>query len=177
MSNWEDKPRVQKGNLGEEIVDRYILSKGLIPYHPVFDGPHPFDRICVMADCCLAIVETKTKAHRTFFPDTGIDKKHYEKYKAIQSKYKIEVFIYFVDEAKGEIYGGSLRTLATPYTVLVRNQKINYPWEDKGIVYFPLENTEPIAHLTDAERDVLRSLSTRNYEYPNSLHNKGLGLD
>ena len=110
--NWEDQTTVKKGNIGEDIVSDYFKARNYIPYKPDAEGSHPFDRIMARADKKeIFIAEVKTKARRIYYPDTGIDIRHYDSYKYIQDKYNIDVFIYFVDEYLKTIYGNFLRIL------------------------------------------------------------------
>jgi len=166
MNNWDKKTEVQKGKIGEALVLEHLLKRGLIPYRPEIDGPHPFDRLCASADRKhILIAEIKTKAHRTYYPDTGFNIKHYNEYKHISQKYNLPIFIYFVDENKQEIYGNTLAELEKPTTVLYKGKTIKYPKREDQIIYFPLENMKPVCKLNDDSAQKLKELSTRNYNY------------
>jgi len=166
MDNWHNKPTVKKGDIGESIVDKHLLSKGFIPYHPGSPGSHPFDRLVASRDKkTIFIADTKSKPARRYYPDTGIDVRHYNQYKYIQDKYGIDVYIYFVDEDSGTIYGNYLNTLDKPYGIKHGNKSIYYPLVDRGIRYFPLTAMEQIGNIPKNELKKLREYSTRNPAY------------
>jgi len=58
----------------------------------------------------------KSKARRNYYPDTGVDVRHYDDYMHIKETYTIPVFIYFVDEMLKLIYGGEIGWLTQPRT-------------------------------------------------------------
>lgn len=163
---WNDLPQVKKGNLGEEIVDRLLERKGYVPYHPVFDGPHPFDRICASADKKkLIIVEVKTKPARGSYPDTGINVSVYNVYKEIERTHNIRLYLAFVDEIKKQIYGGWLQNLDKTTSVEIGGKYRVYPVIEKTIIFFPLVLMTKISDLTLEQAKKLRSLSNRTYIY------------
>ena len=162
--DWHNRTQVKKGDYGEQIIDDYLKSKGIIPYASVIDGPHPFDRLCVHG-LRLVIVEVKAKPHREYYPDTGINISQYEKYKAIQEKHGLDLYIYFVDEKQGEIYGNKLSILDAERIVENKNRVIKYPKRERGIIYFPLEAMKLIASLTMKQCEKQKSNSSRNPAY------------
>lgn len=163
--------RREKGKLGEAEVDRVILAKGYIPYRPDFDGPHPFDRLCATPDKRrLLVVESKCKPHRRWYPDTGINRRHYDEYCYLRQVYRLDTFLAFVDEDEQKIYGNLLTVLDRPRIVTHLFQDLEYPLEMGGIRYFPLEAMETIATL-DAEVLVrIRNLSERNPDFKPKAH-------
>lgn len=165
-SNWKDKTTVKKGNIGERLVDEYLINQGFIPYHPGVDGSHPFDRLVASRDKkTIFIADAKTKAKRMYYPDTGINISHYNEYKFIQDKYNIDVFIFFVDEECGEIYGNFIRELDTERQIENYCSVIKYPLEHKGIHYFPIINTKHIAYIPKEETEMLQQLTTKKSYY------------
>ena len=103
--------KLEKGKLGEAIVDMYLMDRGVIPYKPVLEeAAHPFDRLCASRDKRrLFVVEVKAKPARYAYPDTGINISHWNDYTNIQDTYRIDVYIFFVDEERREVYGGEFR--------------------------------------------------------------------
>lgn len=165
-STWNSKKTVQKGNIGEVIVNQWLIKNGFIPYIPMELGAHPFDRLCATRDKkTIFVAEVKAKPARIYYPDTGIDIRHYDEYSFITEKYNLDVYIFFVDEDRKEIYGNILSTLIKPRTILHLGRKIDYPLKYKGIIYFPLEAMKKIADLTDQEANDLANLSGRNSIY------------
>lgn len=166
MMDWQNKPEVKKGNVGESILDEYLIERGIVPYAPVANKAHPFDRLCAKADKSkIFIVEVKTKAARLYYPDTGFNISHLNDYQRIQDNHKIEVFVTFVDESKGEIYGNYLNVLMEPCVIKHRNKIIEYPLRQPPIVYFPLSVMLPLAIISEDNRATLVGLSKRAYPY------------
>lgn len=166
---WNKKKCVQKGTLGEELIDKYIHESGrLIPYCPVFDGAHPFDRIVASLNKKeMYILDVKTKARRSYYPDTGIDIRHYEQYKYLEDKYNMPVYLAFVDEWLDKIYGNYLSILEEPTPDVKTNYGYrDYPIKQKGIIYFPCVKMEYITILDKNNSKKLKELSTRTHPYP-----------
>jgi hypothetical protein len=161
-SKWQDKVQVKKGDYGEDLVHTFLEEKGYIVYKPITEKAHAFDRLAVRNKSEILVVECKTKARRRYYPDTGINIKHYDEYKFISEKYKLHLFIFFIDEYLCEIYGNFLLELIKP--VEVEGNK--YPLEHKNIIYFPLINMKRnIAKLSEDDKEYLVKNSSRNYDY------------
>lgn len=157
-SKWEDRTEVKKGDFGEEIVRRYLESKGFIVYEPATSGAHGFDKLAVKDKQQFVIAECKSKSKRKYFDDTGFDIRHYHEYKLVAKKHNIPVFIFFIDEYLGEVYGNFLSELEKPYG--------NYPLKTNGIIYFPMGlMRRNLAELTIEEISYLKKYSTRSYDY------------
>jgi hypothetical protein len=174
--NWTKLSQVQKGTMGEIVVSEYFKKRNYIPYIPDFDGSHPFDRIIASSNKKeIFIAEIKTKSRRTYYPDTGIDLRHYDQYKFIEEKYNIPVFIFFVDEAKEEIYGNFLKNLELKKKILYkykwkRNQswnprEIQYPLKKNKIIYFPIFMMETISKIPHEIAEKMKKHSNRSYAY------------
>ena len=69
-------------------------EKGYVVYKPVTEGAHAFDILAVKDKKTVIIADVKTKARRNYFPDTGINYKHYVEYKAISEKHCLPVFLF-----------------------------------------------------------------------------------
>lgn len=165
--DFESLPQARKGKIGEQLVDLHLLNSGIVPYGPVVGAAHPFDRLCASRDKRnLFVVEVKTKARRTYYPDTGINESHYNDYIHVKEQHQIPVFLYFVDENMKQVYGGEIGFLARPATVLDRGRVLKYPLRQKGIIYFPLANMVKVCAIDDEAAMKLKALSTRNYAYP-----------
>jgi len=160
--NWQQKLTVKKGNLGEEIISRFLERKGYVIYSPeTKNKAHAFDRLAIKDKEQIIIAEIKTKARRNKYADTGIDKRNYDQYIKIQNKYNIPVFIFFVDEMLKKIYGNWLSKLIIP--IIIEGKQ--YPLILNNIIYFPLVNMINIAELSEQQITELKKLSNRNYEY------------
>lgn len=166
--DWEGKPQVKKGNLGERIVREYLESEGWIVYGVETSGKHAFDKLCVKDKKNIIIAEIKTKARMNVRPATGFNEEHYLVYQNIYKKYGIEIFIFFVDEGLKQIYGNKLSILEQKYSNGERKEE--YPlkirmYTGKYVILFPIERMEVIKDLSDDEVKELKLLSQRNYEY------------
>lgn len=159
---WQNKIQVQKGDYGEDIVQRYLESRGFIVYKPDTNGKHGFDRLAVRDKKEMVIAEIKSKARMKKYRATGIDIRHYEEYKFIQSKHKIPVFLFFVDEWIGKIYGNWLYELEKESI-----DDTNYPNTDikPGIIFFSYVKMKQIHDLTSEQIAFLKNHSSRNYDY------------
>jgi len=167
-NDWEDKRQVKKGNLGERIVKGYLENKGWIVYGTETSGKHPFDKLCVKDKKSIIVAEIKTKARMNNYPATGFNEEHYLEYQYIYKKYKIEIFIFFVDEKMKQIYGNKLSELEQKYTD--SKSKEVYPlkirmYDGKYVILFPLKKMKKIKNLSNEEVEELKLLSTRNYDY------------
>lgn len=169
--NWEDRIEVIKGNTGEQIVTEYLIKRGYIPYKPEPIGAHPFDRLCATPDKKrIFVAEIKTKPARVYYPDTGIDIRHYRDYDNIQKTHNLEVFLFFVDQDRKSIYGNKLSRLMEQREVQHSGKILLYPIQDRGIIYFPLVSMIMVGKLTDAQSETLEELSTRNKAYKEALN-------
>lgn len=162
---FKDLPGVKKGNLGEQIVDEWLDKQGLIVYEPSTDNAHGFDRLVSVDKSSLVIVEVKTKPKRLYYPDTGINIKHFEGYKKVSEKHSIPLCIFFVDEILKQIYCGWLSELVQEKQIKWKGKRITYPLTNKEIVYFYQPRMKVIHHLTDDEAEQIKLLSNRSYNY------------
>lgn len=142
-SNRQELKTVKKGNLGEKIIKKYLERKGCIVYKPITDKPHYFDYLATKDNKKLYIVEVKTKPRRKYYEDTGINIEHYDIYKNVAKKYNLKLFIFFVDEIEGAIYGNELNALCKE----VEDKR--YPMKQKGIIYFHLDNMIELAKIIE----------------------------
>lgn len=161
MSEWASKTTVIKGDFAEGIVADYLLFKGLIPYRPHFDGAHPFDFLCATPNKQnMVIVDSKAKAvmNNKFhgFYRTGIDTKHYNEYKFLGEKYNLPIWLFFVDEELGYIYGNVLSAIDT--NAINKFSKRLFRLPEMRIVY----------QLNPEQIQFLKKNSTRSHQYKNT---------
>ena len=139
----------------------YLERKGYIVYEPQTGGAHGFDKLAVLDKRQAIIAECKSKARRNKYADTGINIRHLEEYEYISNKHNLPVFIFFVDESIGKIYGNTLKRLLVPCVIDGKQ----YPSREKGIIYFPLINTKWVCDISSSEIELMKANATRNYEY------------
>ena len=161
---WNDKLQVKKGNLGEKIVDEYFEGQGYIIYEPTTDGAHLIDRLYVKDKKQLIFADVKTKPKRNKYPDTGFNYKNYKEYEVLE-KMGLEVWIIFVDEVEGAIYGNTLEKLSEPCSIEHYGRTIEYPLTEGEIIYFYRNNMIDINLLSREEVAEIKSYNTRKYEY------------
>lgn len=158
---WESRAQVKKGKIGEQLVKEYLENNGFIVYEPQTEGAHGFDKLAIKDKRQAVIAECKTKARRNKYADTGINERHLEEYQYISKKHNLPVFIFFVDEHLGKIYGNYILKLLEP-------KKINgkyYPSRENGIIYFPLSNMRLICEINKEATETIKQHSTRRYDY------------
>lgn len=163
---WENKVEVKKGDLGESLVDEFIKASGDVPYIPNADKAHPFDRLCASQNKKnLYIAEVKSKSRRKYYPDTGFNISNYHDYVNIQKKYNLKVFIFFVDEEMGLVYGERLNELLRPVCVIYNGKKLTYPIQTKKLILFPLILMKRQIEINEKAINELKMLTTKNKSY------------
>ena len=161
---WKDRIRVKKGDFGEKIIRQYLEKKGFVIYEPITNTAHAFDKLAIKDKKQVIIAEVKSKARLNKYNATGIDVRHYNEYRFIRDKYNIPVFLFFVDEMLGKIYGNKLNILEKDY---IDKSGIEYPNTKiaKGIILFSLEVMKPVYDLSEQEVLFLKEHSVRKYDY------------
>ena len=161
---------VQKGNVGEDIVQAFLERKGFVVYKPITGGAHPFDMLAVKDKRLCIAAEVKTKALRTHYQDTGFNKSTYYDYVEFSIKHNMDIFVFFVDENKSEVYGNWLKKLEQPRTVNMGGKVVHYPRDEQAkdgrwLRFYPYESMQHIVWIDDHTAEMLRRLSHRNYKY------------
>lgn len=165
-SGWNEQIEVKKGDLGEELVKKYLEAKKQTVYSTSTDQGHPVDMICASQDKSnMYMVEVKAKARRKYYPDTGFDLSVYNEYKALQIQRNLTLYVFFVDEEAGKIYGGSLDDISKPTQITHRGHVLEYPLCNKGIMYFPVDNMITVDSIPKDIRGRLQKLTTKNDIY------------
>jgi hypothetical protein len=171
VTNFDDLLSAKKAEFAEPIVDRHISAMGWIPYRPARkDVAHPIDRIWAdLNKHTMLIDDTKAKARREFYPDTGMDMESFLGYHFLCLRYGFECFFSFVDEKEGRIYGGTLSKLLRRRKVQTDKGRLWYPRVENNdhawIIYFPIIAMGVIGNLTNDECKELTRLSQRNEQY------------
>lgn len=163
MPNFEIS--LQKGSIGEEIIQRYLEENGYVVYRPITQGAHAFDILAVKNKKKIIVADSKAKARRNYYPDTGIDYKHYKDYKRISVTHNLNVFLFFVDEMLKIIYGNWLHVLESECKIKYKDKVIDYPLLQKEIIYFSLSKMKKICDLKTEDAEALKSKSQRSYLY------------
>jgi hypothetical protein len=169
------KSTTQKGAIAEELVRQYLIANNCIPYAPPSTaGAHPIDFMVVdkISGQTIFFADVKCKAQRTNYPDTGINARHYEKYKWMGRRENKDVYLFFADESTGEIYGNFLSVLDQDRAIEHNHRVLQYPIRDIGrsgpIIYFPRVAMDLIAHLDPEDIAKLKGLCSSEFASKNS---------
>ena len=163
VNDFGELSTVKKGDVGEQIVDKFLEGRGVVVYKPPGDCSHPFDRLCVKNRESIFIAEIKTKPKRKYYPDTGFDYLDYLEYLRFQER-GINVYIFFVDEETGTIYGNWLKIISKQQNINYKNRVLEYPHRENDIIYFPVDSMEFIDFINKDDAEAIKEFSTGNYE-------------
>lgn len=154
---WHMRPEVMKGDIGEEAVVNLLNAHGFCCYKSISPFAHPIDFLAIKNDMTkMLFCEVKTKPSRKFYPDTGFNYRNYKKYKGMEDRFQCHVFVAFVDDLRGQIYGDFLRKMEKPYIMNYKNKILKYPLVKDSIIYFPLAHMRLVSAIP---ADVLKKLS------------------
>ena len=157
----------RKGDCAEQILVKMMRDGGCSVYRPSeINKAHPIDMFVVpSATMRMFAADVKAKPKRLKYPDTGIDVRHWGKYCHINTYQHTPVYLFFVDEDCGQIYGNWLEILNQQKTIIHNGGVIDYPKMEGNIIYFPMESMIHIGDIDKSDIDKLRGLSTRGYQY------------
>lgn len=146
----KDSSKSAKGDYGEELVIKLLNDKGCkVKEHYSHDSSHLIDTLVLGSSFNYFYAEIKTKSHRTYYNDTGCNINAYKGYKKCEKKHP--VWMFFVDEKAGWIYGQSL-------SILDKSEGC-YPLEVEGYIYFPLSKMIKFIKLTEDEIEKLKDFT------------------
>lgn len=173
---FRDRITTRKGEIGERIVEQWLRDHGYEVFRPGDLGnSHTADFLTLpkKARCGVIVCDAKAKAARLKYQDTGFDIEHWHRYRSMGEAHGMRVFIFWVDEDLGKIYGNFLdvleerhwhKNLATGNTV-----KVAYPKTENTVVseirYYELRYMIMLGDLTPQQIAELRSLTTRDPKY------------
>jgi hypothetical protein len=170
---FRDLLTTRKGEIGENIVEQYLRDQGFQTYKSTdLDNSHTTDFLGIRRGKVM-VCDAKAKPLRVNRCDTGIDLVHWHRYKALGEAHGMRVFIFFVDEDLGLVYGNFLDVLDCIH--LHKSMKTGarvlpaYPLtENNGkdeIRYYEYCDMLQLAKLTPQQIAELKSLSTRDPKY------------
>lgn len=159
----------RKGDIGERIILRYF--EGHVVYKAINeDCPHPIDYfvLALKGEYKNEIIaaDAKAKPRRELHGDTGINEKHYDTYYRLSMKYRMPVFLFFVDEAMARVYGNYLEELVKPDVFRGRDYPRIEICRSGPIKFFSMNRMLIIGELTADECNELRALRVSNYQPP-----------
>jgi len=153
-NNWQNKPEVKKGSIGEQIVNEILSKEGYVVYRPISEGAHKIDFFAHKEDAQKKIicVEAKAKKRMAIYCETGFNYTNYLHYKEIYEKHNIETFVYFIDDFEECIYGALLSELGEG------TRRAN-------VIVWDLGRMNPYRKLTHSELVELKKYTQVNYDY------------
>lgn len=154
MNNWQEKPEVKKGNIGERIVNELLSKDNYIIYRPITNGSHKIDFFAHKQDSDKNIicVEAKSKKRMACYIETGFNYSNYLHYIEIQEKYGIDTYVYFIDDFEECIYGSWLKDLG-------EGNKMG------EVITWPLQKMQFHRWLNENELIELKEYTKENYDY------------
>lgn len=148
------KIKLQKGELGENIISKYLEKKGWIVYRPFTkDKAHYFDMLCTLNKEKVIAIDVKTKARLNKWNAQGIDIRSYNEYLNFVKQTSINFYLIFVDDKNGEVHLADLIKLKKP---IYPNEKI-IAWNLKDMKY--------LFKITQNEINELSKYDQRNYDF------------
>jgi hypothetical protein len=160
-------PRTRKGTIAEQYVRDVLINRGWHIYtYSTAGRPHPVDMLAFTPDNQLVAVEVKCKPARLYYPDTGIDVRHYHHYHNLQAQLNLPILLLFVDEYSKTVYGNYLNNLSQPITIVHNKRELVYPMIAENLVYFPLQVMNHYADIPPAIVAQIKSYRVSKYNYP-----------
>lgn len=166
MNNSNFKDCLDKGDVGEGIVDDYLRSNNYHIYKPE-EGSHPIDRLAIKDNKVISY-DVKTKPRRIKYADAGLDLTDWVHYTNINTI--TPTYIFIVDEVIGQIYYQSVSYLSNINTSITycNGRTIKYPSIETAVnsitkyvvpvIYFPVEAFKKVRDLTNEEIKLLKDI-------------------
>jgi Holliday junction resolvase-like predicted endonuclease len=147
---------LKKGEMGEEIIRKYLEEKGWIVYFPFTkDKPHYFDILATKNKEKVIAVDVKTKARLNKWPAQGINLKAYNEYKKFIEKTNIPFYLIFIDDKNGDVHSANLRKLKQGFSVSSKSE----------IIAWHLSDMKKLFKLNKDQIKELSKFDQRNYPY------------
>jgi hypothetical protein len=163
MTTWNDQKSDKKGKYAEQLVDDWMADKLYYKWKPE-DGQHLIDRAYCLPNGEPFWADIKAQARMNNWEETGIKTNHWLTYKQFP-----KVYLFFVDEMLGKVYGNWLHVLEEPRTVfgivypITRNIILRGRPEKRRM--YPLCAMNDLFILNQTHINKLKELSDRSYEY------------
>lgn len=152
MKNFEIA--LKKGNIGEDIVSKYLENKGWIIYRPFTkDKAHYFDMLCTLNKEKVIAIDVKTKARLNKWNAQGIDIRHYKEYLNFIEITKVNFYLIFVDDKTGEVHLAELSKLNNPI----------YP--NKQIIAWNVNDMHYLFSISENDINNLSKYDQRSYKF------------
>ena len=178
-----DAKQLEHGEYGEGLVVATLAAKGWAHKGPwwVQDGQlalappgvaHLFDHCFMQGNRCF-FADSKAKAKRTVYGDTGVNLAHFDKYWKLFADLKSQIkdfLLMFIDEGPTEerIYFVSLAELYNFGLEALRQEnkiRVEVTSYGKTLILFDCSLWHHFRQLTRPEVERLKALCKRNYDY------------
>lgn len=155
--SWKDKTQVKKGDIGEEIIVKYLQENNYKVYQPISEGSHPFDGFALKYGK-LFMFDVKTKARMNKCNCTGFDYKHYKLYKQKTKELDLNFYVYFVDDKNGDVYMADILKLE-------KVEKTKMQWFTRSIIGWDLSLLDFLFNIGKDKIEQLSQFDTRKHKY------------
>ena len=155
--NWKELPQVKKGDIGEQIIYKYLDEKKYTIYNPSTDRSHPFDGLVYHNNDLFFLYDVKTKGKTNKHNAQGIDIKYYKSYLYTMKKYKVPFILFFIDDQNGEVHSADLNYLQDKPYVKIK--------KDGSIVGWNVNELRYLFTISDSTLKELNIFDRRNYLY------------
>ena len=158
--------QLKKGNLAESIIIPRMEFAGWICYKAVTQGAHWIDVIAFKGKGIGKMgVDIKSKSKMLLAPHincTGINQQHFEEYKKFNDEL-YPVWLIFIDDNDGEIYGNTLDNLE----IVKEENNRKYPTiindgrDGRQIRIWHYSSMQRLGYITSEEKEMLKKLSQK----------------
>jgi Holliday junction resolvase-like predicted endonuclease len=145
---------LKKGEIGENIVCKYLENRGWIVYKPFTKNkPHYFDILATLHKEKAIAVDVKTKARLNKWNAQGINIRHYKQYLRFIEKTNIPFYLIFVDDKLGDVYCADIKKLSNGFN------------PNKNIIAWYLSDMIYMFKITEKQIQELSEFDQRNYAF------------
>jgi hypothetical protein len=158
--NWNQKPQVIKGDIGELIIDNFLIDQDYHIFSPLKNQSHIFDRYALnIKKNKHFYFDVKTKARLNNWEAQGVNEDAYLKYLEVSEKLNVPFWIFFIDENNGEIHAADIIKIKEKlfYIPMKKESKVKIvAWYLRDMHYVgKIENTDLLKKIA--------SYNTRSY--------------
>lgn len=161
---WSNREKLEIAERGEQLTAKYIHSFGnnqvMRPFEN--DEPHEFDGMVINKTThqIKFIYDCKVKPEQVSSTYTGVDKHHYDKYKAYSEAMGVPLILFFIDYEKGYCYGGDINKLDKEAEPRILKDKY-----DKLCIYWNTDVMKKFYDLSDEDIRYIGERDSRHYSY------------
>ena len=145
---------LKKGEIGEDIIRKYLESKGWIVYFPFTKNKaHYFDMLATKDKEKVIALDVKSKARLNNWCAQGIDLRVYNQYMKFFNDTNIPFYLIFIDEQTRDVHLCDLPKMK------------NYFNPNPKIIAWYLADMQFMFNISNEEQERLKEFTQRNYEF------------